>query len=264
MSLDLIEKHKNSLVRIEELENVILTERDFGIIEFVCEMKFARTQDLFQKFFSVLHSGESAISDLWARKRLLQLERGGFLKSYRMPEMQKRDLIYTATIRGYRAVMNVFPEKLLCKPMLSVDLRTFGHDLRVLQCRLMLEALGEIKSWISDRQLKSFRELSGGFRGSEVPDGIFLTGEGRKIAFELEIARKSKSKYLAKVKRYVAHLRNRGLEKRQFESVLYVCGNKQVSQLLENETRIYGDCFRVLSFKQFSEKQALKSAHQKS
>lgn len=174
--------------------NVILTERDLEIFQFVCEMKFARTEDIYQKFFKNLESGNIAASDLWTRKRLFQLEKGGFLKSRKLPG--EKSTFYTATNKAFMALKNICPEKALCTPLLSIDYRTYGHDLQVLKYRLLLEENNKITNWVSDRMMKQNQEFDKDFGASDVPDGLFLDSDGRKFAFELEISRKSKSKYL--------------------------------------------------------------------
>lgn len=230
--------------------NVILTERDLDILQFVCEMKFARTEDIYLKFFKNLKSGNVAASDLWARKRLFQLEKGGFLKSRKLPG--EKSTFYTATNKAFMALKNISPEKALCTPLLTIDYRTYGHDLQVLKCRLLLEENRKIPNWISDRMMKQNQEFDKGFGTSDVPDGLFLDSEGRKFAFELEISRKSKSKYLEKIKNYSRIIRY-SARKPNFESVIFVCADLRVCEILKEQTKIYGEMFRVLTLSEFKD-----------
>lgn len=71
------------------------------------------------------------------------------------------------------------------------------------------------------------------------------------MAFELEIARKSKSRYQEKVKKYVSVIRSSDETKRKFQSVLFVCPRNTVRDLLANETKIYGKLLRVLTMQEF-------------
>ena len=64
-------------------KNIVLTVRDFEILEFIMDMKFAGVEEVFEKFFKITLANESAKSSEWARKRLCQLEKANFLKSAR-------------------------------------------------------------------------------------------------------------------------------------------------------------------------------------
>lgn len=230
-------------------KTVILTSRDLEIIEFIIDMKFASIEDVFEKFFKVKQNQTAAKSDLWARKRLLQLEQSKFLKGHKLH--QEKSTFYTATFKAYYALSNVHPEKLLCKPIGGFDSRTYGHDKTVLKCRLALESQLNITNWISDRKLKSYPELTGGLSTNHVPDGIFTKSTGENVAFELEIARKAKSRYQDKIRKYLYILRSDNSAKRKFESVLFVCPKETVRDLLIKETKIYGKLFKVLSMQEF-------------
>ena len=120
------------------------------------------------------------------------------------------------------ALLNIFPEKAICKPVGGFDHRTFKHDQLVLKCRLDLERQQNITNWISDRRLKASAELSGGLTALQVPDAIYSTADGQKVAFEIEISRKEKSRYSSKITKYVSLVRQ-GEAKRKFAKVLFVC-----------------------------------------
>ncbi len=226
-----------------------LTTRDLEIIEFIIDMKFAAIEDVFEKFFKVTQDQMPAKSNLWARKRLLQLEQGKFLKAHKLH--QEKTTFYTATFKGYYAVSNICPEKTLCKPIGGFDSRTYGHDKTVLKCRLALETQWNVTNWVSDRKLKSFPDFAGGLSNQYVPDGIFTTPSGEKVAFELEIARKAKSRYQDKIRKYVSHMRSSDATSRKFESVLFVCPKQTVCDLLIKETRIYNKLFKVKAMHEF-------------
>lgn len=230
-------------------KNVILTSRDLEVIEFIIDMKFVSIEDVFQKFFKVTLSAESAKSDLWARKRLLQLEQGKFLKAHKV--QTEKLTYYTATFKGYYALTNVYPEKAFTKPVGGFDHRTFAHDKLVLKCRLDLEERLKVTNWISDRKLKSSPELSGGLSSIHIPDAIYLTPSGQRVAFELEIARKSKSRYADKIKKYVQVMRSLDANKKKFDVVQIVCTQEPVFDLLVKETKIYGSLYKIQTMNQF-------------
>ncbi len=230
-------------------KNVVLTPRDLEVIEFIIDMKFASVEDVFEKFFRVTLSDVEAKSDHWARKRLLQLEQGKFLRAHKV--QTEKVTYYTATFKAFYALSNVYPEKAFVKPVGGFDHRTFAHDKLVLKCRLDLEGRLKVSNWISDRKLKASAELSGGLSTVHVPDAIYTTVEGRRVAFELEIARKSKSRYADKIKKYVQVLRSLDQSKKKFDWVQIVCTQEPVFDLLVKETKIYGGIFQIKTMNQF-------------
>lgn len=230
-------------------KNVILTDRDFEILEFIMDMKFAGVNEVFEKFFKVTLSNENAKSSLWAKKRLMQLEQAKFLKSVRPFSESVR--CFTTTFKAYYALTQYSPEKFVCKPTGGFDQRTFQHDRGVLQARLFLESLGKINSWGSDRKLKSSTELSGGLPVQYIPDAIYVDASGVKVAFELEIAVKAKSRYQDKIKKYVSLMRSANMQHRVFDRVQFVCAKDTVTKFLMKETRIYGELFQVTSVSAF-------------
>lgn len=230
-------------------KNVILTSRDLEVIEFIIDMKLVSIEDVFQKFFKVTLSSEAAKSDLWARKRLLQLEQGKFLKAHKV--QTEKLTYYTATFKAYYALTNVHPEKAFTKPVGGFDHRTFAHDKLVLKCRLDLEERLKINLWLSDRKLKASPELSGGLSSIHIPDGIYTLPTGQRVAFELEIARKSKSRYADKIKKYVQVMRSMDSNKKKFDVVQIVCTQEPVFDLLVKETKIYGSLFKIQTMNQF-------------
>jgi len=230
-------------------KTVELTTRDLEIIQFIIEMKFAAIEDVFERFFKVTQNQSAAKSDLWARKRLLQLEQSKFLKAHKLH--QEKTTFYTATLKAYYALSIIFPAKLICKPNLSIDTRTYWHDKIVLKLRLALESRLKITNWLSDRKLRSFPDLTGGLSGVYVPDGIYTLPSGESVAFELEIARKAKARYEQKVDKYLSVLRSSDTTKKRFEYVIFVCAKDSVRNQLVKETRIYGKYFRVLTVQEF-------------
>lgn len=223
--------------------NLSLTERDFEILEFIMDMKFSGIYEVFEKFFRVTQSNGEAKSSEWAKKRLFQLEKAKFLKSVR--SFSEATRYYTTTFKAYYAITNFKPEANVGKPNGGFDQRTFVHDRMVLQSRLLLESQGLVTSWLSDRKLRSSTELSGGLTSLYIPDAIYKLPSGEKVAFELEIAVKAKSRYQDKIKKYVQLMRAQNAQHKIFDRVHYVCAKESVAEHLEKETRIYGDLFKI-------------------
>lgn len=230
-------------------KNIVLTERDFEILEFIMDMKFAGVEEVFEKFFKITLANESAKSSEWARKRLCQLEKANFLKSVRSFSESTR--YYVTTFKAYYALTQFNPEKFVGKLSGGFDQRTFLHDRGVLRARLHLESLQLVRVWMSDRKLKSSTELAGGLSVQYVPDAIYVTPAGARVAFELEIAVKAKSRYQDKIKKYVQLMRSTNMQHKVFDRVQFVCAKDTVAKFLVKETRIYGELFEVVTVDRF-------------
>ncbi|WP_415063741.1 hypothetical protein [Bdellovibrio sp.] len=81
----------------------------------------------------------------------------------------------------------------------QIDVRTFDHDIQVMKSRLALEDSEKVYSEYF--QFKGSRDSA--------PDGVNKSLNGKIIAFEYEIAQKSKQRYRDKVRRYVDCIRRR-------------------------------------------------------
>ena len=75
------------------------------------------------------------------------------------------------------------------RPARSIDIRFYFHDRIVTDMRLLFESIGLARDWKSEKVLRS--ELG----ALKVPDGVFLSPAGKKIAFELELAPKENKRY---------------------------------------------------------------------
>jgi hypothetical protein len=98
-----------------------------------------------------------------------------------------------------------------------IDLKNFEHDLRVSECRIALEELGA-RDWQSERRL-----VQGAMRG-HIPDAIFSLGDNR-CALEVELTCKRLDRYPTIFKSYA-------LDRKEVSTVLYVCGNETVRNVL--------------------------------
>lgn len=227
---------------------VMLTERDLEILEFIIDMKFSSVQAVFKKFFQKTRSETEAKSQAWAQKRLFQLEKAKFLTA--VYNFADRTKYYSGTFKSYYALKNLNPQLMLLKPTGSIDQRTFSHDKTVLDLRVLLEESGKSTLWISERKLKAQPELVQGLSPKYIPDGIYLTPSGEKIAFELEISTKAKERYREKVRRYVYLLRSSQSEK-PFHRIQFVCATDIVRKHIERETKLYPQFFSVESLNQY-------------
>lgn len=218
-----------------------LTDRELDILEFVLEMKFSTLEDLHSKFFKVTKWGSTSNSLIWARQRIFQLVKSEMIQL--LTEVCSRPL-YVITQKGFLFLRNSRPEKNYCRPLFDVDGRTFDHDQRASQVRIALEFSGTATNWISERQLSEIEEVKKFLPTEFRPDGIYTDSMGKKIAFELEIARKSKDRYRQKVKRYIQVMTELKGSPSIFEGVHYVCEKQTVLDLIRSEVALYQPLFR--------------------
>ncbi len=224
---------------------VELVERDLRVLEFILEMKFAGSAEVFERFFSRVHDGEvRAASGEWTRKRLRQLTQGGFLRAG--VGIHGGASVYFATFKAYYALISVYPERVFPKPTGGLDLRTFVHDRELLFVRMEYERTMPGLSWVSDRRLKQGFASDIGLAGVHVPDALIeLPGVGT-TALELEIAMKSRDRYRDKVARYVRLIRESRTKPNGLRKVIYRCLREPVFEALSKECRVYGDMFEVV------------------
>ncbi len=222
-----------------------LVERDLKVIDFILDMKFATATDIQQKFFArapelppVLHPTK------WAKRRLMQLSRAGFLRP--AVGIGIRESVYFATFKAYYALNAVYPSELRPKPTGGLDLRTFVHDRELLLLRQeYAERFGEV-DWVSDRRLKQGHGATLGLLGPDVPDAVIVLPEIGRVAIELEIASKSRARYREKIARYVRLIRESRTKPDGIRKVTYHCLRRPVLEIVRAETRIYGDLFEVV------------------
>ena len=157
---------KKEIVKVRRVE---VTDRDLKIFEFILDMKFARIEDVFEKFFKKTISSELSKSEAWAKKRLSQLEQAKFLRST-FSHLDSERYFWT-TLKAYHALANVYPGRVITKPSAGLDHRTLTHDRLVLGSRLQFERECGDVDWISDRRLKLGIESSFGLSAAYVPDG---------------------------------------------------------------------------------------------
>lgn len=217
------------------------TDRELDILEFVLEMKFSTLEDIHSKFFKVTKWGSTSNSVIWARQRISKLVKSDYLQI--LTDVCAKHL-YVLTQKGFLFLKNSRLSKSYCRPLFEVDGRFFDHDQRVAQLRIALENSGVVKEWISERQLSEFDEVKKYLSAEFRPDAIYMTPEGKKVAFELEIARKSKERYQTKIKRYIQVMSEPQVASSLFDSVHYVCEKEKILDLIKSEVALYQPLFK--------------------
>lgn len=183
-----------------------LTDRDEMIFRFLMDQKFASLETLFFKFFDHRASPKEPLPhNLYvARQRLGILKRAGLIQTKRV-YTEGRSL-YLLTLSSWKILRARDPVATYAKPMLEVDFRNFDHDTRVNYCRVALERAGKVRGWISERRLRmhGFKIPGVDTKLPEaiIPDGIFLTLKGERIALEVEASIRMKNRFEKKIREY--------------------------------------------------------------
>lgn len=244
MQLELLKEEKQLLPKKSKPSEVILlTTRDFEIISFVCDMKFASLEDIFEKFFKKLKDGSESKSLWWARERVTELYKHGFIN--RIYSFNERKAYYLGTKKGYYELVRSYPSVIPTRPVESINFNTFEHDKLLLSLRLKMEKENKCSKWISDRTLSQFPELCPTVDKSYLPDAIYTTNSGEKVAFELEISRKAKKRYKDKIQSYVKCLRLNKDSVSFFKKVIFLVTQESVKELLDNEIKLYKQYFDI-------------------
>lgn len=168
-------------------KNIILQDRDYGVLRYILEQKFMSREQIEKWFYK---------SQDISRNRLWKLIFSKYIKKEHVALSSKDHFLITTLglmALAERGVNSIRPAK-------SIDIRFYYHNKTLTDIRLLFENIGLARNWKTERTLKS----EGGFevilksKGDDrikVPDGVFLSPAGKRIAFELELAPKENSRY---------------------------------------------------------------------
>lgn len=146
-----------------------------------------------------------------------------------------------ATRLAHLALSNMREGRSFVQPLTEIDIRTFEHDRLILEARITLEKNGRATNWYSERRLKSEHSITMGLARRFQPDAVYLNKLNEPIAFELEIAPKTKERYEEKIRKYLEIIRSR----KGFCAVLFVTKNDAVFNVLSELTRRYQGEFKI-------------------
>jgi hypothetical protein len=241
-----VRRRNKSGVTVAGEKRIEITKRDLEILRFCLEMKFSDLESIYRKFFSANIDGSKSKSILWARERVNQLNRFGYLHSQRASFSGYA--YFLTTKLGQLTLKNFYPDQDFVRPTKTIDIRFFEHDRFVLKSRVYLEAQAGVTSWRPEKCLKLECIAKSGLGREYQPDAIFTNSRGERVAFELEHIRKSKEKYQDKIQKYVDVIRRPENSHFVFEKVLFVSVSKPVMRTLKEFTEVYQDYFQVVSF----------------
>ncbi len=209
-------------------------------------MKFADLSSIHEKFFLNLRSGGRSVSDWWARERLKLLKQHGFLLAKRISFAGNS--YFLATELAHIALSNKRSHRSYVRPIRAIDVRSFDHDAKVIQARLALERLKRVTNWVSERRLKSELTAISGFPRAYQPDAIYQNKHGEPMAFELELAPKTKGRYAEKIRKYVDLIRQVEQGAQGFKGALFVVCEDPIFNTLTELTRRHDGKFKIEKF----------------
>ena len=219
-----------------------LTSRELDLLEFVLDQKFSGIDAMYPRFYAV----DGSKSQRYAAERIQLLRRHGFLRAQNVYTDPK--LFYVVTPMGRDVLQNMRPGRRQLEPVESIDPRTFEHDWRVTLCRAYREGGGQAQEWVSERRLKAeWATLSGKLSREYCPDAIYTNRRGERVAFELELAPKTRERHAKKISRFLNVMQDSG---GLFKRTLFVACDPRVKATLEGLTRPYPDEFKVLGYDQ--------------
>lgn len=213
-----------------------LTVRDYDILRFLLDQKFASLEALYYRFFD----HRKQISDAppkefyVARQRLGLLKRAGLIIAQRVYSESKS--VYLVTSLGSRALEGKLPNAVYAAPVRDVDFRNYDHDQRVNLVRVVLERQKRVIQWWSERRLRmeGFRYpgISDGLPESVVPDGLFINRKGERIAVEVEASNRKQSRFQDKVEAYRSVMSAYDPKSALIQKVLFVACTEAIQKKL--------------------------------
>lgn len=187
-------------IKSDKSLKIRLTDRDFEIFGFLLDQKFASLEQIYFRFFDA----RKAVTDPMptglhvTRQRLNLLRQAGFISTQRVYSEPRS--LYLLTSLGYQVFRSKRPEAaFLSSPPKAIDFRNYEHDTKVNDCRIAIERTGKIIRWLPEKRLRS-QGFESEFSWDElpkelVPDGIFITSKGERVAFEIEATPRKKIRY---------------------------------------------------------------------
>jgi len=196
---DLEKELAGSVGKKKQSSNFRLTDRDVELFGFLLDQKFASLEQIYFRYFDVRQAVTDPLpSKLFVtRQRLQILKRAGLVASQKVFSESKS--LYLLTPLGFQIFRGRRPHDAFTAPVREVDFRNYEHDTKVNDCRIAIEKTGKVMKWLPERRLRSqgfesefsFHELP----KELVPDGVFISSKGERIAFEIETTPRKKSRY---------------------------------------------------------------------
>ena len=182
-----------------------LQPRDYEIMRFILDQKFCSLEAIYFRFFDTRKSqGDGLPKNLWTtRQRLSKLRHLGLIKTEKVLSSGRAHFLLT--LIGHKVVASHAKDTVLIRPTKSIDFSLYEHDTRITLIRALTEAKGKASHWYSDKWLKASPIQVGEkhtyhFAKDLRPDAVFVNSKAEKIALELEVARKTRTRIEEKIR----------------------------------------------------------------
>jgi hypothetical protein len=200
---------------------IVLTLRDFEILQFVFEQRAVSFKQLAHRFFSIA-------SFQAAHARLEKLTMTNYLeKSYTLWN-DTRTVVYGITKKGVKAFGESYSYQITGEKYKSDSV---NHDLGLVALRERLEKVKMVANYFSENMLQNCSDLSGSEKyrefsimNSDAALAIDTIKDQFQVAVEYEISDKKKSRYVEKLVDYYFSP--------NIALVFYVCGNARIEKLI--------------------------------
>lgn len=183
-----------------------LTPRDYQILRFLLEQKFAPLEALYFAFFDQRPNPTDPIPENFAvvRQRMGTLKRAGLVKTQKVYSESKS--LFLLSDLGWKVLSSRFPNAVFGPAVRVVDFRNYDHDFRVTICRIALEKYKKASAWIPERRIRieGYEQPNACYRLPDtiIPDAIFTNSKGERIALEVEASVRKKSRFRFKISEY--------------------------------------------------------------
>ena len=184
-----------------------LQARDYEIMRFILEQKFCSLEAIYFRFFDIRKSQtESLPKNLWTtRQRLSKLRHLALIKTEKVLSSGKAHFLITPF--GHSILTAHVKDLILIKPAKQIDFSLYEHDSRVTMIRSLTEIKGKCTQWYSEKWLKAGsilidKKYKYHFAKDLRPDAFFINSKFEKIALELEVSRKARSRIEEKIRIY--------------------------------------------------------------
>lgn len=202
---------KNSIISSSKTKTkkLLIQPRDYLILKFILEQKFASLEVIYFRFFDVRkNSSDPLPNHFWTtRQRLSKLRQACLIKTEKVLSSSRAH--YLLTPLGYRTLLS-HVEVLNIKPAKRIDFSLYEHDLRVSLIRAIAERKGAVKAWYSEKVIRGsvVPIVEGGFKFAKdlYPDAVFINSKGERVALEFEMSRKGLRRVENKVRDYERYL----------------------------------------------------------
>lgn len=195
--------------------NIRLQKRDYEILQFILDQKFASLEVIYFRFFDTrMNESDPLPKNFWTvRQRLSKLRFHALIKTEKVLSSGRAHFLLTPL--GAVLLGEYLGEPPTIKPTKKIDFSAYEHDIRVSMIRSFIEKRNKSKTWYSEKWLKS-NELHikghGGHKFSKDlrPDAVFINSKGERVALELEFTRKGSRRLCEKIQVYEGLLNSHG------------------------------------------------------